>query len=88
MTDTNPDCFLASTEGFLARMPRAVHRLRRIGGRPGDDYLLVRVDPPIDAEDFEWGKAPIERVVLATRLMGDSLHPTTRWPLDVHVMRW
>jgi len=47
-----PDFFLASSEGCGLEVPRRCYRIRRIFGRNGDDYLLVRVDPPIIGQRY------------------------------------
>ncbi len=82
-----PDFFLASSEGYGLEVPRRCHRIRRIRGRSGDDYLLVRVDPPIIGQRYGLGGQDIDRVVLATRHEGESLFSITAWPVCVHVAR-
>jgi hypothetical protein len=83
----DPDFFLASSEGYGLKEPRRSYRLRRIAGRSGDDYLLVRVDPPISGQRYGLGAENIDRVVLATRHEGESLFPISSWPVFVHVAR-
>jgi hypothetical protein len=83
----HPDFFLASSEGYGLEEPRKSYRLRRIAGRSGDDYLLVRVDPPISGQRYGLGGQNIDRVVLATRHEGESLFPISSWPVFVHVAR-
>ena len=82
-----PDFFLASSEGYGLEQPRRCYRLRRILGRSGDDYLLVKVDPPIVGQRYGLGGRDIDHVVLATRHKGESLFPVSSWPVFVHVAR-
>jgi hypothetical protein len=82
-----PDFYLASSEGYGLETPRRCYRLRRILGRSGDDYLLVKVDPPIIGQRYGLGGIDIDRVVLATRHEGESLFPISSWPVFVHVAR-
>ena len=82
-----PDFFLASSEGYGLEVPRRCYRIRRIFGRNGDDYLLVRVDPPIIGQRYGLGGQDIDRVVLATRHEGESIFPIASWPAYVHVAR-
>jgi hypothetical protein len=84
---TDPDFFLASSEGYGLEEPRRSYRLRRMGGRSGDDYLLVRIDPPIPGQRYGLGAQNIDRVVLATKHEGQSLFPISSWPAFVHVAR-
>jgi hypothetical protein len=47
-----PDFYLASSEGYGLETPRRCYRLRRILGRSDDDYLIVKVDPPIIGQRY------------------------------------
>lgn len=89
MTDRGtPDFFLASTEGYGFDVPRACYRVRRVAGRaPADDYLVVRIDPPLDGQSFGRGEHDLDKVVLATRHQGATLFPVSEWPTYVHVAR-
>jgi hypothetical protein len=82
-----PDFFLASSEGYGLERPRRCYRLRRILGRTGDDYLLVKVAPPIIGQRYGLGGREIDRVILATRHEGESLFAIRSWPVFVHVAR-
>ena len=73
---SDPDFFLASTEGIRLEAPRRCYRLRRIAGRGGDDYLLIRIVPPIIGQPYGLGVGDIDRVILATRHEGAS--PSSR----------
>ena len=81
-----PDFFLVSSEG-RPDQPRRCFRLQRVLGRSGDDYLLVRIDPPIIGQPFGLGGRDIDRVILATKYVGSSLFPISEWPMSVHVAR-
>jgi len=82
-----PDFFLASTEGYELDVPRRCYRLRRVAGRPADDYLVVRIDPPLSGQKFGMGERDLDKVVVATRHQGSTLFPISEWPIYVHVAR-
>ena len=82
-----PDFYLASTEGYGLTPPRACYRIARLRGNRSDDYLVVRVEPPLIGQKYGLGATDIEIVVLATRHKGESLFPITHFPVSVHVAR-
>ena len=81
------DFYLVSSEGYGLEQVRKCYRLKRLGGRRTDDYLLVRIDAPLPGQRYGLGSAMIHQVVLATRHEGESLFPVSEWPLYVHVAR-
>lgn len=52
-----------------------------------DDYLCVKIEPPIIGQPFGLGDADIGEVVLATRYADSTLHPVSEWPMVVFVCR-
>jgi hypothetical protein len=78
---------MASTEGYGLEKPRRCAAIKRLGGDRRDDYLLVRIDPPLVGQDFGLGDRDVDEVIIATRHEGDSLFPVERWPVYVHVAR-
>lgn len=52
-----------------------------------DDYLLVRIEPPIIGQRYGLGGRDIDCVLLATRHEGASLFPIREWPVFVHIAR-
>src|SRR5687767_8938704 len=84
---TNPDFYLASTEGFRLDVPRHGFAIRRLRGDDRDDYLLARVEPPLIGQPFGLGDRNIDQVILATRHAGASLFPIQDWPVHVYVVR-
>lgn len=83
-----PDFYLGSTDSYeLGRNPRACALLGRIGRRNAGDIMLVRVDPPLVGEKYRLSGLPIDLVILAPHLAGDTLFPISRWPLHVYVVR-
>lgn len=84
---TKPDFYLASSEGYEMEEPRRGFAVRRLRGDSRDDYLLVRIEPPVIGQPFGLGDRDIDHVVLATRHAGESLFPIQRWPVFVHVAR-
>jgi hypothetical protein len=85
MVNRVADFFLTSSEGYGLESPRACMCRSRLGGRKGDDYLLVEIDPPLIGQRFGRGAEDIHVLVLATRHEGQSLFPVSEWPLYVHV---
>jgi hypothetical protein len=83
----NPDFYLSSSEGYGLEQPRACFRIKRLKGRTGDDYLAIRVEPPIPGQPYGLGNRDIDTVVVAARHAGTSLFPITDWPAYVHVAR-
>lgn len=87
MVQQAPDFYLVSSEGYGLDEVRKCYRLKRFGGRQGDDYLLVRIEPPLLGQRYGLGAVSIDRLILATRHEGESLFPVSEWPLYVHVAR-
>ena len=79
--------YLVSSEGYGLEDPRHCLPVRRLQGERRDDYLLVRISPPILGQNFGLGGQDIEEVILATRHQGESLFSISRWPVYVHVAR-
>jgi len=86
--EQEPKFYLASTDSSPALAPRKCfveEKLAAIEGR--DDYLRVRIEPPIIGQPYGLGDKDIEDVVLATRYAGTTLHPISEWPMVVFVCR-
>ena len=66
--------------------PRPAYAVRRLRGDRRDDYLLVRIDPPLTGSGSRPDGPAMDHVILATRHLGDSLFPIQRWPVFVHVI--
>jgi hypothetical protein len=79
--------YMASTEGYTLENPRRCTPVRRLRGPIRDDYLLIKIDPPLIGQPFGLGANDIDEVIVATRLEGVSLFPIERWPVDVYVVR-
>jgi hypothetical protein len=88
MLNQTPDFYLASSEGYNLEEPRRCFSIKRLRGPHRDDYLLVRIDPPIIGQPYGLGGQDIEKVIVATRFKGDSIFPITEWPVYVHVARF
>ena len=81
-----PDFYLASTETYGLEEPRRCWRIKRVIAGRRDDFLLVRIDPPIPGREYSGvGDFDINLVLLATRHVGASLFPINEWPIYVHV---
>lgn len=84
---TEPDFYLASTEGYGMEEPRRCYAARRLRGDHRDDFLLVKIDPPLIGQKYGMGGKDLDEVIVATRHKGASLFPVREWPVFVHVVR-
>src|SRR5438067_1803647 len=92
MTMTNhhqPDFYLASGDVYpnddLAK-PRKGWSVKHLKGDVRDDYLLVRLDPPIMGQPLGLEK-DLGMVLVVTKDRTASLFPPRRWPVLVYVLR-
>ena len=88
MANRAPDFYLASSEGYNMETPRKSYIIKRLRGTYRDDYLLVRIDPPLIGQYYGLGGRDIDKLIVATKYKGDSLFPVTQWPVFVHVARF
>jgi hypothetical protein len=82
-----PDFFLDPTESGDLRELRAVWIADRLRDGIRDDYMLVRIDPPLSGQLYGLGDRDIDLVLLATRHAGKTLFPVTEWPAFVYIIR-
>lgn len=87
MIQTNPDFYLASTEGYGMEEPRSCWRIHRVSTPSRNDLLLIKISPPLPGQKYGLGGVDLETVLVATRHEGASLFPVNEWPLYVHVAR-
>lgn len=87
MSPEKTDFYLASTESYAFEATRRCFVIRRLRASRRDDYLLVKIDPPVIGQKYGLGGLDIEEVIIATRHVGDTLFPISKWPLAVHVAR-
>ena len=89
MTDERDPIFYLTTAGEykLLSKPRACWFVRRLRDVNRDDYMLVRIDPPLIGQPFGLGATDITTLVLSTRHLGFSLYPVNGWPTNVYVAR-
>ena len=84
-----PDFYMASTESLVIPDARACWRVARLRTKKASDLLVITVDPPIPGEPYGADR-PMDLVIVATRLEGDSLFPINTFPaqfLPVYVAR-
>ena len=84
---STPDFYLASSEGYNMEEPRRCWRVRRVATPGRDDFLLVKIDPPLIGQNYGLGDRDVDLVLIATRHVGSSLFPINEWPIFVHVAR-
>lgn len=86
-----PSFYLVSTDSLPLLSPRKCFIQERMTADcvppREDDYLRVRVEPPIMGQPYGLVNKDIEDVVLATRWKGATLHPVSKWPMHVFVCR-
>ena len=81
-----PDFYLASADGVLFEKPRRCWRGKRIATNDRNDLLLIRIDPPLDGQNYG-GSRDIDLLLVAPRHEGGSLFPINEWPIFVHIAR-
>jgi hypothetical protein len=86
-----PDFFLTAAAEMrpgedLAR-PRACWTEGRLRDQVRDDYMLIRVDPPVIGQAYGLGNEDIAELIIAARWKGYTLFPVTEWGCSVYVMR-
>ncbi|MGI6123703.1 MAG: hypothetical protein ACOYIG_05840 [Acetivibrionales bacterium] len=84
-----PFMFYLTTAGEykLLSKPRACWFIRRLKDANRDDYMLVKIAPPLIGQPFGLGEADVHELLLSTRHRGYSLYPVTEWPTYVYVAR-
>jgi hypothetical protein len=82
-----PDFYLASNESNLLRIRRKCYIIKRFHALHRDDYLLVRVSPPLEIEAGGTLTNQLAELIIATRHKGETLFPITKWPVAVYVLR-
>jgi hypothetical protein len=85
--EQGPSFYLASAESIPTLAPRECFIEERLAVEGRDDYLRVRIEPPIIGQPYGLEDKDIEDVVLATRWKGATLHPVGKWPMHVFVCR-
>jgi hypothetical protein len=84
----NPDFYLSSAREYLPlSYPRACYADARLRDSNRDDYMLVRINPPLIGQRFGLGNSDVDRLILSTRHQGYTLFPVTEWPSHVYVSR-
>ena len=71
----------------LLSKPRACWFVRRLRDVNRDDYMLVRIDPPLIGQSFGLGANDVTALLLSTRHQGFSLYTMKDWPTNVYVAR-
>jgi len=85
---SQPDFYLASTEGYDLEEPRACYRIKRLQGKYRDDLLLIKIHPVLELNGNEYGLPfnTLEKLIVASRHENSSLFPVNEWPVFVYVM--
>ncbi len=86
--DGDPIFYLTTAGEYqLLSKPRACWFIRRLRDVNRDDYMLVKIDPPLIGQSFGLGGNDVATLLLSTRHRGFSLYPVTEWPTYVYVAR-
>jgi hypothetical protein len=86
--DRPPDFFM-STAGEYRPLaaPRACWRISRLKDMVRDDHMLVGIEPVLDGQRFGLGAIDVDRLIISTRVEGQTLFPISQWPAPVYVAR-
>jgi len=87
MYEKIPDFYLASNESNTLRICRKCYIIKRFHALHRDDYLLIRVSPPLEIQVGGALTNQVEELIIATRHQGETLFPITKWPIAVYVLR-
>lgn len=87
MIETKPDFYMTSNESKSLRSLRKCYVIKRIAAEGRDDYLLIRVSPPINGRDYGLVDQTLMEVIVAAHLVGITLFPIEEWPASVYVLR-
>lgn len=83
-----PDFYLSSAGEYQPLTePRWCWKKAWLRDLARDDYMLVEIDPPLIGQSFGLGRKDITQLIISGKHQGDSLFPTTAWPLSVYVAR-
>ncbi len=76
--------FLSSMESILFEEIRECRLIKKISLPYGIDAALVKIDPPVIGQNVNRPE-DVEYLILIPRFEGDSLFPSPRLPLFVHI---
>lgn len=79
--------FMTSSEDSKLKQLRRCIPIKRFHAPNRDDYLLIRVTPPLEGHWYGISSGNITELVIATRHKGVSLFPVKKWPVSVYVLR-
>ena len=83
-----PTFFLTTAGEYkLLSKPRACWFFRRLRDVNRDDYMLVRIDPPLIGQSFGLGGNEVTELLLSTRHKGFSLFSPRQGAKEVYVAR-
>jgi hypothetical protein len=67
--------------------PRACWKISRLRDEARDDYMLIAIEPVLTGQQFGLGAIDIDRLLMCTRVQGQTLFPIFQWPVSVYVAR-
>src|ERR1700691_1120948 len=84
--DQSPELFI-STAGEYRPLaaPRACWQILRLRDAGRDDYMLMTIARVLDGERFGLGTNEIKKLLISTRVLGQTLFPISQWPTSVYV---
>jgi len=82
-----PDFYMTSSESHQFRQLRKCYSIKRFHANKRDDYLLIRISPPLEVPEHGIAGNQISELIIATHDKGVSLFPVTKWPVRVYVLQ-
>lgn len=82
----DPIFFLTSTEASPTLVPRKCWIVERLwSDERQDNFLRIRIEPPIAGRPIGIDQEVVDEVIIATRHKGTSLYPISELPVTVYV---
>lgn len=76
--------FLSSLESYRFKPVRTCRMVREVVFDTGKVGMVVRLEPPVLGQEFNSG-VDLNRFVLSTRFVGESISPISSFPCFVHI---
>lgn len=87
-TEAAPVFYLTTAGEYkLLSKPRTCWFIRRLRDVNRDDYMLVKIEPPLIGQSFGLGGNDVHELLISTRHQGFSLFSKCREPMEVYVAR-
>jgi hypothetical protein len=81
-----PEFYITADESYSLKEVRECYPIKRFRAARRDDYLLIRINPLLDGQEYGINNNKISELIIATRHKGISLFPIVKWPVSVYVL--